>query len=92
MHAAYWDASGQLHDLMVVLRAMGLGRTGWTLFRANAVSAEGRTIVGTGINPTGGIEGWLAVIPEPETAVLLELKLTTLARAKGGGRPARRLV
>lgn len=76
--AASWDAAGQVHQLDVLLRAMGLDLTGWTLLSARDVSADGRTIVGTAINPSGEIEGWIAVIPEPGTAVLIAVGLTLL--------------
>ncbi|MCI0638820.1 MAG: hypothetical protein L0Y70_07080 [Gemmataceae bacterium] len=41
--------------------------TAWTLTSAEGISADGRTIVGTGVNPAGNQEAWLATIPEPST-------------------------
>lgn len=76
--AAYWDEAGQVHELSVFLRAMGLDLAGWTLISAQDVSADGRTIVGSGINPTGQIEAWIAVIPEPGTSLLIAVGLTML--------------
>lgn len=35
---------------------------GWALAFANDVSADGRTIVGNGINPDFQNEGWVATI------------------------------
>jgi hypothetical protein len=35
------------------------------LLSAADISADGQTIVGTGINPAGFHEGWVATIPEP---------------------------
>ena len=35
---------------------------GWSLSRAYAVSADGRTIVGYGVNPQGNTEGWVAYL------------------------------
>jgi hypothetical protein len=32
---------------------------GWVLYRAESISANGRSIVGTGFNPDGGQEAWL---------------------------------
>lgn len=77
--AVYWDAAGQVHELGVLLRAMGLDLEGWTLLGANDVSADGRTIVGSGINPAGQTEACIAVIPEPSTTLLLGVGLAALA-------------
>jgi uncharacterized membrane protein len=44
---------------------------GWRLVHATGVSADGRTIIGDGINPLGEAEAWAATIPEPSTWVLL---------------------
>jgi probable HAF family extracellular repeat protein len=52
---------------------------GWTLTRANDISADGRTIVGTGINPAGEPEGWVATIPEPSTHALLAMAVICAA-------------
>lgn len=38
---------------------------GWKLTLARAVSANGRVIVGEGINPAGQKEAWRAILPEP---------------------------
>ena len=44
---------------------------------------DGLTIVGAGVNPNGDNEGWIAVIPEPSTGLLLWLSLAILgARSK----------
>ena len=37
--------------------------TGWTLARATAISDDGRTIAGVGVNPSGIAEGWLLKLP-----------------------------
>ncbi|MBT8462259.1 MAG: hypothetical protein KJO44_07010 [Gemmatimonadetes bacterium] len=79
--AVYLDAAGEMHDLNVVLRAMGIDLTGWTLVSARDVSADGRTIVGFGLGPSG-LEAWIAVIPEPGTALLIGVGLMALARAR----------
>lgn len=77
--AVIWDATNGMQELSVFLTALGLDLTGWTLSDAAAISDDGLTIVGTGTNPNGLTEGWIAVIPEPGTALLLGLGLAGLA-------------
>jgi len=60
-----------LQDWLVAEYGLGAELAGWTLTKANAVSADGRAIVGEGTNPTGNREGWLVrldPVPEPATA------------------------
>ncbi len=58
-----WSADTGLRDLQTVLEFdYGLDLTGWTLNEANGVSGDGRTIAGTGINPLGKQEAWIAHI------------------------------
>ena len=68
-----------MQELAVILTALGLDLSGWTLEVANAVSADGLTIVGWGTNPDGFREAWIAVVPEPSTALLLACGLAGLA-------------
>ena len=49
----------------------GVDLTGWELQDARGISADGKVIVGTGINPAGFAEAWIATIPEPSTGLLL---------------------
>ena len=72
--AFIWDADHGMRNLQDVLMSYGLGSSlrGWTLGSANAISADGRVITGTGINPLGFEEGWVArlgasVVPEPSS-------------------------
>jgi uncharacterized membrane protein len=81
--AFYWTESlgmVNLRDLLIANGATNLA--GWTLHEAIAVSADGLTIVGSGHNPNGRNEGWIATIPEP-SALFLSLSavacLTTLS-------------
>ena len=71
--AFLWDEAHGLRNLNLVLGALGLDLTGWTLEQARAISEDGRTIVGIGHSPSGGNEAWIAVIPEPSTALLMGL-------------------
>ena len=58
---------------------MGLDLTGWTLREATGISDDGLTIVGYGDNPNGFMEGWIAVIPEPSSGLLVGAGLVALA-------------
>jgi uncharacterized membrane protein len=64
--AAIWDSVHGVRSLKQVL-AYDLDMTGWHLNVASAVSADGLSIVGTGFNPRGDTEAWLATLPEPDT-------------------------
>jgi len=70
-----------------VLVGLGLSAdlAGWSLERARGVSANGRTIVGTGTNPSGETEAWIAYLPEPGTGTLLVLGLLLAARRRREG-------
>ena len=80
--AFIWDATNGMRELNQVLTDLGLDLTGWNLDEATDISADGLTIVGTGTNPSGQSEAWIAVIPEPGTGVLLALGLGVLARRR----------
>jgi probable HAF family extracellular repeat protein len=58
----------------------GLHLDGWTLEGATGISADGLTIVGNGINPSGQYEAWMAVIPEPTVLPLLAMAGSALLR------------
>ncbi len=60
--AAVWTPDGTVRLLKDVLENQGLDLTGWTLQNANGVSADGRVIVGYGINPDGKGEAYRAEI------------------------------
>ena len=70
--AFVWTASGGMRGVRdVLVNDYGLDLTGWTLVQAFAVSADGRTIVGQGFNPSGDVEAWIAIVPEPGTGLLV---------------------
>ena len=79
--AFLWTPSDGMRPLLDVLQDdYGLDLTGWTLFGAEAISDDGRVIVGNGMNPDGAFVPWVAVLPEPATAVLVLVGLAGVAR------------
>lgn len=71
--AVAWNLrSGSMYSLQDYLSGQGVDLTGWLLQSANAVSADGHTIVGFGMH-NGVMEGYSvsglewAVVPEPST-------------------------
>jgi hypothetical protein len=65
-----------------LLISHGVGNlSGWTLREALAVSADGTTIVGEGIDPQGRQQAWRATIPavpEPTTFAIASVCLLAL--------------
>ena len=72
--AFIWTAGAGMQSLSERLTALGVDLDGWFLMDAVGVSADGSTIVGTGINPLGRTEAFIATIPavpEPSSIALL---------------------
>ncbi len=65
--AFVWDAAHGMRDLQTVLTEdHGLDLTGWNLFQALGISADGRTLVGTGRSPPPASDRvWVARLGEP---------------------------
>jgi probable HAF family extracellular repeat protein len=64
--AFIWDRVHGMRNLRYVLvNEFGLGTSlsGWILQQARAVSADGFTVTGIGINPNGQVEAWVARVP-----------------------------
>jgi len=84
-----WTQEAGFQDLKVLLATFGISSDSWLSFTATGVSADGKTIVGSGFyrNPAGGslFATWVAVIPEPSTALLLGLGLSMLGVASRQG-------
>jgi probable HAF family extracellular repeat protein len=63
--AFLWSGRLGMRRMADVLAQQGLDLGDWSLAEATGVSADGRTLVGWGTNPTGDWEGWIARLPEP---------------------------
>jgi hypothetical protein len=50
-----------LIDYLKEMGATGIDR--WRLIGSSAITPDGKTIAGTGINPDGQTEGWIAILP-----------------------------
>jgi len=79
--AFVWDATNGMRELSTVLTGLGIDLTGWVLTDATAISADGLTITGYGRQGTT-VRSFIAVIPEPGTALLMGLGLAGLASAR----------
>ncbi|MFN0131732.1 MAG: hypothetical protein ACKVW3_04240 [Phycisphaerales bacterium] len=63
--ATVWTSRGEAYELSDLLTQLGLGPLidGWNLQSSRDVSADGRIIVGWGIDPTGANRGWRVELP-----------------------------
>jgi len=62
--AFVWDVENGMRSLKdVLVDGHGLDLEGWHLTSANALTPDGQTIVGDGVNPDGAPEGWIATLP-----------------------------
>lgn len=87
--AFMWDAVHGMRRVSDVLMALDVDLTGWTLRSATAIAADGKTIVGIGINPRGQTEAWLAEfsVPEPTMAGPWLFGAVVFARLRAASRP-----
>lgn len=81
--ACLWTSANGMQPLDEVLaNVYGLDLMGWTLYDASAISSDGRVIVGSGLDPDGNFAPWVAIVPEPATAILLGLGIIALGAAR----------
>ncbi len=85
-----WTRERGLQDLEVLLASLGVETNGWWLQEATGVSADGRTLIGNGriLSELGHPHAfvWIAVIPEPSTALLVGAGLILLGHTRRGTR------
>jgi uncharacterized membrane protein len=81
--AFIWDADHGMRDLADVLTGLGADLTGWKLTIPRAISDDGLTIAGVGINPAGREEAFIATVPEPAAgATTTVLAFVAMARRR----------
>jgi uncharacterized membrane protein len=62
--AFIWDVDNGIRDLKQALLELGVDEVSdWTLSEATDISANGQTIVGVGVNPTGRTQAWAVRLP-----------------------------
>ena len=64
--AFIWTVDWGIWPLQDILQCLGAGDSlpGWTLISATAISADGRVITGTGIDPDGQAAAWRVTLPQ----------------------------
>lgn len=60
--AVIWDENRTIHDLNTYLPSLGINIDGWVLDGAGGITPDGRFIIGSGTNPSGEYEAWIAFL------------------------------
>jgi probable HAF family extracellular repeat protein len=72
LEAFVWDTTRGMRSLSELIESrsdLDATRAGWRLMVAKSVSHDGIVVVGTGLNPSGDREGWIAYLgKKPATA------------------------
>jgi probable HAF family extracellular repeat protein len=55
-----WTTASGMKSVSGLLNSAGVNITGWTLDTASGVSADGSVVVGSGTDPNGNTQAWLA--------------------------------
>ena len=75
-----WNKAHGMQDIESILTNAGIDIRGWNLTQINSISDDGSTIVGSGTNPDGNTEAWIATLdgtpyapstPVPEPLTIL---------------------
>jgi len=75
VHPFIWSSATGLRDLEdVLVNDFSLEEAAdWHLGYATGISADGQVIVGSGVNPSGDQEAWIATVPEPSMLCLVSI-------------------
>jgi uncharacterized membrane protein len=68
-----WTRSQGVRSLYDILMDAGADIAGWKLLTVGGISADGRTFVGTALDPFGRENAYVAVLPVPEPAAWVAL-------------------
>lgn len=84
--AFIWDSVNGMRSIQDLLTDAGTDMTGWRLRTALSITDNG-LVVGSGINPDGNAEGWVAdlgfaAVPEPTSIVLLGFGVLAMAATR----------
>ena len=72
LEAIIWDPTHGMLAISKVLASAGVILSGWNLYEATDISADGTIVVGNGINPAGNEEAWIAVLADEEPPSILQ--------------------
>jgi len=77
-----WTETQGAQEISLFAANLGLPINDGILTMANGISEDGQVITGYGYRPSGSLQGWILVVPEPNTLLLLMLGLFLAARTR----------